>query len=906
MMSSSSLNPEQPPADAVYFGDTIQLLTRSSYSKEYSTSQANAADVLNRPLEPVGFYEKNGRYGTLVAVPPIGAGGSPHFRPSTFTITATVDVDDEVLTRQKMSELPLKYGDIFVLVDDQGLVWNNHLTFAAAYIGPRPRGFTGEMTVSVSHASKRSGEPVLYGDAFSIDVQESHRWRQGVSKRITNFKKSSSKLVGGYLVADGTGLPITFVPKFISGRGMHAQEDEAAAAVATPARRPAGGLAASGVSSAVATPARQALSPPSSARLAASGGVAAGATGASATGSNGPASARLPARQMSVNVDEHDVALSAVVVHWADGGEDTLPADWGQTVTLGEVSMEDSVTVSVRAGDKAIEHKLNCPPPKIDTEDDDPTDTTIRSVVNLAKYGVQNLQLEVVWGSVGAPKTVRRLLKSTTSLSRLSMRSIRSRSSSRSSRRRVKKAVPEEGAEAKDAAAAGGAAGAPATPTTTAADYEKRFTFALALFAITGVCAGLQFKWTNSLPIAAATAAFGMLSALLIVLFAPFKKASAGGAAEPRVTVAVEEESEEEEEYEEVRITRTLQLRLLADKVPVGAASTTTNANGATLSRSTAARTPSAVARIASAGKGGETEDAEEEGEEFSNCTSDMVVPSAPLAAQAAATNPALKGSTSSLSSADIAAGKGEFPPMPEKWLRAEKGNREKAEHRYKVTMKWRKENGIDKLLDEPQPYWHLIKKAYPHFMQYTDKEGHQLWYEAAAKTNQKLLHVAGVTQDMLLRHYLFCTEFLWTLVDSDENAQSFTVLNMDGLTMASTQGETMAYVKKAAKTLGDHYPERCNKTFIINAPWWFNTIFKIVSLVLDPVTKKKISVYPSGSKGIEKLAELVDAKYIPEEIGGKGLAFGSSPQEKLMREHVEAVLKKHGMKPLGLDVTVD
>lgn len=350
----------------------------------------------------------------------------------------------------------------------------------------------------------------------------------------------------------------------------------------------------------------------------------------------------------------------------------------------------------------------------------------------------------------------------------------------------------------------------------------------------------------------------------------------------------VEEDEEEEEEFEEVRITRTLTLRLLVDK------SASRNVSVAP----SAIASPSAAASAASP-KAVDSED-EAEDETFTNCEDEPV-----LAKQTAATSPAVKGSTASLSSADIAAGKGEFPPMHEKWIRAEKNHRDRAEHRYKVTMKWRKENKIDSLLDEPQPYFHLIKKAYPHFMHFFDKEGHPLWYEAASKTNQKLLHAAGVTQDILLRHYLFCTEFLWGRAFRDENGQSFTVLNMDGLTMASTQGETMNYVKKAAKTLGDHYPERCHKTFIINAPWWLNAIIKMVSLVLDPVTKKKISVYPPGSKGIEELSKYVDAQYIPKEIGGQGVAFGESPQEIMLREHVERVLKEHNMVPLGLDIKV-
>lgn len=52
-----------------------------------------------------------------------------------------------------------------------------------------------------------------------------------------------------------------------------------------------------------------------------------------------------------------------------------------------------------------------------------------------------------------------------------------------------------------------------------------------------------------------------------------------------------------------------------------------------------------------------------------------------------------------------------EFPPMTERWVRAEKGNRASALARYKVTMTWRRDEKINTLLEEPQPFFDIIKK---------------------------------------------------------------------------------------------------------------------------------------------------------------------------------------------------
>ena len=62
----------------------------------------------------------------------------------------------------------------------------------------------------------------------------------------------------------------------------------------------------------------------------------------------------------------------------------------------------------------------------------------------------------------------------------------------------------------------------------------------------------------------------------------------------------------------------------------------------------------------------------------------------------------------------------------------------------------------------EDTPDFELIKKHYPHFMHRFDKEGHPFFYERPAGINLTALHEAGVSHDILLKHYLFVTEYLW------------------------------------------------------------------------------------------------------------------------------------------------
>jgi len=53
-------------------------------------------------------------------------------------------------------------------------------------------------------------------------------------------------------------------------------------------------------------------------------------------------------------------------------------------------------------------------------------------------------------------------------------------------------------------------------------------------------------------------------------------------------------------------------------------------------------------------------------------------------------------------------------------------------------------------------------RRYYPHYVHRKDKLGHPFYYERPADINIKALKAAGVTDDALLRHYLFITEYMW------------------------------------------------------------------------------------------------------------------------------------------------
>ncbi|KAJ0400003.1 hypothetical protein ATCC90586_004800 [Pythium insidiosum] len=240
---------DTPPRVAIRYGDQIRLFGRSKY---VSTTDGGGY---------VGTFEISKRFhsqrpGELACLPPVLHSGALMFRPSTFTIVSTSGL---------AVGQPVRYGEVIVLVDDRGRVWNNKISAGPStlngYFGPREPNTPGEMylsfyrleddddsgsssdsddedgfllsslsTLTKTVAETTFGKPtqvelelaatafqtigswVFYGDRnVIIDVADSNRMRSKFNRVVTHHRKNDELAVrGGYLRCDGRGKPILF------------------------------------------------------------------------------------------------------------------------------------------------------------------------------------------------------------------------------------------------------------------------------------------------------------------------------------------------------------------------------------------------------------------------------------------------------------------------------------------------------------------------------------------------------------------------------------------------------------------------------------------------------------------------------------------------------------------------
>ncbi|KAG3117505.1 hypothetical protein PI124_g4212 [Phytophthora idaei] len=218
---------------------------------------------------------------------------------------------------------------------------------------------------------------------------------------------------------------------------------------------------------------------------------------------------------------------------------------------------------------------------------------------------------------------------------------------------------------------------------------------------------------------------------------------------------------------------------------------------------------------------------------------------------------------------------------VPMRFINAEKGDEAKALERYNETTEWRREEGVDSLLEEPSPHFKIIKENYPHYYHKRGKNGEPVYYEKPGKINLKALKSAGLTLDDLMHNYLMITEFLWQVIEQDDNRKGISVLDVDGIGISDFAGEAVEYVRKAASVSGKHYPERCAYIFVINVPSWFSMIWNTVKGMVDDVTREKVIIVRGKKKIFEALSERIPVENIPVEYGGT--SDSKSPEEDLL-----------------------
>jgi len=167
-----------------------------------------------------------------------------------------------------------------------------------------------------------------------------------------------------------------------------------------------------------------------------------------------------------------------------------------------------------------------------------------------------------------------------------------------------------------------------------------------------------------------------------------------------------------------------------------------------------------------------------------------------------------------------------------------------------------------------------LYTQICPHCFIGEDKEGRPIYWEQTGIISANFDSLKKNIRDedeLIVRHVRFNElnniryEYLSKKYNKNVTKVNI-VFDMKGINMMP-DFMGIKFVRKMLEVDQNYYPERLHKLFMINAPWFFTTIYALISPWVDPVTAKKINII--GSDYLATLREHIDDSNIPVELGG-------------------------------------
>ncbi|PON79388.1 Cellular retinaldehyde binding/alpha-tocopherol transport [Parasponia andersonii] len=231
------------------------------------------------------------------------------------------------------------------------------------------------------------------------------------------------------------------------------------------------------------------------------------------------------------------------------------------------------------------------------------------------------------------------------------------------------------------------------------------------------------------------------------------------------------------------------------------------------------------------------------------------------------------------------------------KFLRARDFKVKDAFAMFRNTIRWRKDFGIEALLDED--LGDELDKVV--FMHGTDIDGHPVCYNVFGEfQNKELYQKTFSDQEKRTKFLRYRIQFLERSIrklDFSPGGIS-TIFQINDLKNAPGPGksELRLATKQALHLLQDNYPEFVAKQVFINVPWWHLAFYTVISPFLTQRTKSKF-VFAGPAKSPDTLFKYISPEQVPIQYGGLSVDFCDCNPEFSISDPVTEVFIKPGTK---------
>ncbi|KAJ8641631.1 hypothetical protein MRB53_018325 [Persea americana] len=203
------------------------------------------------------------------------------------------------------------------------------------------------------------------------------------------------------------------------------------------------------------------------------------------------------------------------------------------------------------------------------------------------------------------------------------------------------------------------------------------------------------------------------------------------------------------------------------------------------------------------------------------------------------------------------------------KFLRARDFKAKEAFTMIKNAVRWRKEFGIDGLLEED--LGNDLEKVV--FMHGFAKEGHPVCYNVYGEFQNKELYQKTFSDEEKRQKFLrWRIQFLEKGIGQLDFSPNgiCTMVQVNDLKNSPGPGKRDLRIatNQALSILQDNYPEFVAKQIFINVPWWYLAFNRMISPFLTQRTKSKF-LFAGPSKSTETLFKYIAPEQVPVQYGG-------------------------------------
>lgn len=229
--------------------------------------------------------------------------------------------------------------------------------------------------------------------------------------------------------------------------------------------------------------------------------------------------------------------------------------------------------------------------------------------------------------------------------------------------------------------------------------------------------------------------------------------------------------------------------------------------------------------------------------------------------------------------------------PMPA-FYRIGVPTEDEAQAKWRKTLAWRQDNGIDEILSGAPPAdFEEILSKFPSFMHLSDREGNIVVIDQYGKVDLPGLTSLGVDSAQLLRHYMFQLEWLWSVAAPREEDLITLLMDISNVTFDQVTSEAVSLVKARVRVGCEHYPNRAARIVVLNTPPAMMACYRLVSPMLSEATKSKMMFLSADDLKKGALHQFIHPSHLPLEYGGTSqVPLGRSELDQRIKQHVRAL----------------